>query len=136
MPLITGEMVIHAALKKARLIPDVIPSNFYPEAMLDIKYGNEQVTLGNELDAQTTATAPDITVIPPGNYTLLMANQCNNQGLPLGNVSRPDPSFGTTGPFVFLLYKQRHHLDKNTFDAQEFMAHEPLAGVNFFNIKT
>lgn len=53
----------------------VVPQNFYPEAMLDIKYGDQQVLLGNELRIQDTAQEPSVTVIPQeDDYTLLMVN--------------------------------------------------------------
>lgn len=41
--------------------------------MLDIKYGDQQVLLGNELSIQDTAQEPSVTVIPQeDDYTLLM----------------------------------------------------------------
>ena len=43
--------------------------------MLDIKYGDQQVLLGNELSVQDTAQEPSVTVIPQeDDYTLLMVN--------------------------------------------------------------
>lgn len=43
--------------------------------MLDIKYGDQQVLLGNELRIQDTAQEPSVTVIPQeDDYTLLMVN--------------------------------------------------------------
>ncbi|KAJ8660703.1 hypothetical protein O0I10_003751 [Lichtheimia ornata] len=110
--------------------------------MLDIKYGDQQVLLGNELRIQDTAQEPSVTVIPQeDDYTLLMIDpdtkSCHwamspgSSDQPLQAYQKPD----SPHRYAFLLYKQTEPLDKQSFNAQQVMENEPLKGVNFFTAK-
>ncbi|KAI9252927.1 phosphatidylethanolamine-binding protein [Phascolomyces articulosus] len=152
MPLLTNEMNMSMAFKKAQLTPQ----NFTPTIMLDIKYENDQdVALGNELSLQDTVNPPEVFFLPAdesGFYTLMMVDpdapsaQDNHNGpfrhwivtnIPgsssqingttatqLSSYYKPAPPSGT-GPhrYIFLLYKQQlGELQKNTTMIQESRA--------------
>ncbi|KAI7848607.1 phosphatidylethanolamine-binding protein [Circinella umbellata] len=76
MPLVTSEMNIELALKKAHIIPTLIPENFSSTTLLEIKYANDQdAALGNELSLQDTIHPPDIFFLPADEsefYTLML----------------------------------------------------------------
>ncbi|KAI9490323.1 phosphatidylethanolamine-binding protein [Zychaea mexicana] len=76
MPLLTSEMNMGMALKKAKITPHLVAESFLPTTMMEIKYANDQdVALGNELSLQDTANPPDIFFLPAdesGFYTLML----------------------------------------------------------------
>ncbi|KAG1047277.1 hypothetical protein G6F43_010265 [Rhizopus delemar] len=78
MVLITSDMNISNALKKAEIMPNIVPEGFSPLTLLDIKYSSgEDVALGNFIKPSDSAEAPKVNFIAPdkdSQYTLLMVD--------------------------------------------------------------
>ncbi|KAI8975943.1 phosphatidylethanolamine-binding protein [Pilobolus umbonatus] len=61
MPLVTAEMNMTESLKKAGIIPDIVPENFVSSAMINVTYPDgKDVSLGNLLSTAETAKAPKV----------------------------------------------------------------------------
>ncbi|KAI8149265.1 phosphatidylethanolamine-binding protein [Fennellomyces sp. T-0311] len=159
MPLLTNEMNMELALKKANITPQ------------QINYADGQdVALGNELSLQDTVNPPELFFMPANEssqYTLMMVDPDapsaqDNRYSPfrhwivtnvpaqidgttpqqLSSYHKPAPPPGT-GPhrYIFLLYEQQHPLDlqinddeRSRFDFQTFAQKNQLTlvGINFF----
>ncbi|CAO3599286.1 unnamed protein product [Absidia cylindrospora] len=74
--MITYDMNVHHSLKEAGIIPDLVNEDFYPDAFLVMKYGDELVSLGNHFTTEQTAKAPEAVFLPvdehAGGYTILL----------------------------------------------------------------
>ncbi|KAI8337682.1 phosphatidylethanolamine-binding protein [Chlamydoabsidia padenii] len=77
MPLITAEMNLQNAFKEAGLVPDVIHEGFHPETILMVKYGDQDVEMGNHLTTTQTSEAPQVQFFPgdeDAEYTLFLVD--------------------------------------------------------------
>lgn len=96
MPLVTSDMNLGAALRKAKIVPTsmskaiclnryspdtflVIKEDFQPSVMLDIKYpkSGQDVALGNTIKPSEASEAPNVTIVPADEdtyYTLMMVD--------------------------------------------------------------
>ncbi|CAO3700305.1 unnamed protein product [Rhizopus microsporus] len=76
MVLITADMNIANALKKAEISPNIVPEGFSPSTLLSIKYPKgEDVALGNFIKPSDSAETPNISFVAPDSdaqYTLLL----------------------------------------------------------------
>ncbi|CAG8588073.1 42016_t:CDS:2 [Gigaspora margarita] len=78
--LITAIESIIESLKSAGIIPDVV-DEFKPEALLDIKYGEKKVELGNKFTIDETNKAPNVNFVfnksdsdDKSRFTLMMVD--------------------------------------------------------------
>ncbi|KAI8984196.1 phosphatidylethanolamine-binding protein [Mycotypha africana] len=76
MVLVTMDMNMSNALKKADIIPNIVSNDFTPSTLLGIKFPNgEEVALGNFIKPSDSQEAPEVTFVAPdenAKYTLLM----------------------------------------------------------------
>ncbi|KAI0339202.1 PEBP-like protein [Trametopsis cervina] len=92
---------VTAALRREKLIPDVIPETFNPSMLFSIIYpGGKEVILGNELLISETAEEPEISFAPMS----MPAEQADSQGEEVSYTlvmfdpdvpTRADPQFKT-----------------------------------------
>ncbi|KAI9316970.1 phosphatidylethanolamine-binding protein [Dichotomocladium elegans] len=78
MPLLTSDMNLNIALKKAGLIPELIDEGFSPQTLLQVVYPNDkEVLLGNQLSKDETQEMPRVFFVPTdrdASYTLIMTD--------------------------------------------------------------
>ncbi|CAO3699327.1 unnamed protein product [Rhizopus stolonifer] len=78
MVLITSDMNISNALKKAEITPNIVPEGFSSSTLLDIKYPKgSDVALGNFIKPSDSDEAPEVNFVVPdqdSQYTLLMVD--------------------------------------------------------------
>ncbi|KAI9243509.1 phosphatidylethanolamine-binding protein, partial [Helicostylum pulchrum] len=78
MVLVTLDQNITQSLKKADIIPDIVPQGFTSSTLVSVNYPNgEDVALGNFIKPSDSADAPTVTFIAPdpdAEYTVLMVD--------------------------------------------------------------
>ncbi|RCH91511.1 Phosphatidylethanolamine-binding protein 4 [Rhizopus azygosporus] len=112
MVLITADMNIANALKKAEISPNIVPEGFSPSTLLSIRYPKgEDVALGNFIKPSDSAETPNISFVAPDSdaqYTLLLIDP--------DAPSKQDPKWG---PY-------RHWVVVNIPGSADFMAANQL----------
>ncbi|KAI9480991.1 MAG: phosphatidylethanolamine-binding protein [Benjaminiella poitrasii] len=78
MPLVTMEMNLNEALKKADISPGIVPENFTPSTLISAQFpSGEDVALGNFFKPSESNETPKVTFVAPdqdAQYTLLVVD--------------------------------------------------------------
>ncbi|KAI7905346.1 phosphatidylethanolamine-binding protein [Cokeromyces recurvatus] len=136
MPLVTMEMSLKEALKKADITPNIVPEDFTPSTIINVQFPNgEDVALGNFLKPSESSETPKVTFVAPdenAKYTLLVVDpdaptKANPKWGPyrhwiitnipgsadFSQANEQEPYLGPGPPpktgdhrYIFLLYKQ------------------------------
>lgn len=65
--------VVAANFKNAQLVPQLIPS-FMPQGTLDVQFGGQSISIGQNLSASAVSSAPQISVLPTSDSTRINTN--------------------------------------------------------------